>query len=54
MDFVELSFSNIKLEIENYLRGEYKKANILFNPSSPYGQVLSVLEDFKTKYKNPF
>lgn len=45
MEFVELSFSNIKTEVENYLKSEYKKANILFTPASPYGQILSVLEN---------
>ena len=45
MDFIELSFNNIKTEVENYLKGEYKKANILFTPASPYGQILSVLEN---------
>ena len=45
MEFIELSFSNIKGEVENYLKLQYKKANILYSPSSPYGQILHVLEN---------
>lgn len=43
--FSLLSFSGIKAEIENYLRTEHNKANILFSPASPYGQILSVIEN---------
>ncbi len=45
MKFVEITFSNIKSEIERFLKSEYKKANILFSPASPYGQILNILEN---------
>lgn len=43
--FVELSFSKIKSEIESFLKSEHSKAELLYSPSSPYGQILSVLEN---------
>lgn len=45
MKFVEISFSNIKAEIERFLRDEHNKANTLYSPASPYGQILSVLQN---------
>jgi hypothetical protein len=43
--FSEITFTNIKFEVERYLKETFNKANILFSPSSPYGQILSVLEN---------
>jgi hypothetical protein len=43
--FSSIAFNNIKEEIERSLRDEHNKANILFSPSSPYGQILSVIEN---------
>ena len=45
VNFSSISFSNIKAEIERYLRSEHGKANILYSPASPYGQILSVIEN---------
>ena len=45
MTFTEISFKKIKNEIESFLRQEHSKANLLFSPSSPYGQILSVIEN---------
>ena len=45
MNFIEIRFSSIKKEIENFLKTEYNKASILFSSASPYGQILSVLEN---------
>jgi hypothetical protein len=45
MKFIELSFNNIKLEIERYLREEHNKASVLYSPASPYGQILFVLQN---------
>ena len=45
LNFTAITFTNIKFEIENYLKSEYNKANILFSPASPYGQILSVIEN---------
>ena len=43
--FSSISFSGIKAEIERYLTTEFGKAGILYSPASPYGQILSVLEN---------
>jgi len=43
--FSSISFRNIKNEIERYLKSEHGKANVLFSPASPYGQILSVIEN---------
>lgn len=45
MKFTELSFTKIKGQIEDFLKTEYGKANILFSRASPYGQILSVIEN---------
>jgi len=45
MKFVEISFGNIKGEIERFLKKEHNKGSILYSPASPYGQILSVLEN---------
>lgn len=44
LKFSSITFSNIKLEIENYLRKTYNKADQLFSPASPYGHVIQVTE----------
>jgi len=43
--FSEITFSNVKFEVENFLRNEYNKANVLFSTASPYGQILLVVEN---------
>jgi hypothetical protein len=43
--FSSISFSGIKDEIERFLRSEHNKAGILFSPASPYGHILSVIEN---------
>lgn len=43
--FSSIAFNNIKAEIERYLKSEHNKANILYSPASPYGQILSVIEN---------
>jgi len=45
MRFVEISFANIKNEIERFLRTEHNRAGILYSPASPFGQILDVLEN---------
>jgi hypothetical protein len=45
MRFVEISFSAIKDEIEAFLRNEHNKSSILYSPASPFGQILSVVEN---------
>ena len=44
-NFVEITYSNIKSEIENFLKTEHNKGGILYSPASPYGQILSVFEN---------
>lgn len=43
--FSSISFTGIKGEIERYLSNEFGRAGILYSPASPYGQILSVLEN---------
>ena len=43
--FTEISFDNIKSQIENYLQTQYAKSSLLFDESSPYGQILFVVEN---------
>jgi hypothetical protein len=43
--FSTITFSAIKAEVERFLRSEHRKAGILFSPASPYGQILSVVEN---------
>ena len=45
MKFVEISFANIKSEIERFLRTEHNKSSVLYSPASPYGQILGVLQN---------
>lgn len=47
MDFVGIRFTKIKQNVENFLTTEYNKASILFSSSSPYGQILSVVENLQ-------
>ena len=44
-NFSEITFSNIKSQIETFLKQTYAKSNILFSSSSPYGQILTVIEN---------
>jgi len=43
--FIEITFQRAKTEIQRYLKSEYAKADILFTNSSPYGQILGVVEN---------
>lgn len=45
-DLSQILFTNIKGEVETYLKTQHNKASLLFSPASPYGQILSVLESF--------
>jgi hypothetical protein len=44
-NFTEITFSNIKSQIETFLKQTYAKSNINFSSSSPYGQILTVIEN---------
>ena len=43
--FSEITFNGIRDEINRYLREEHNKAGILFSPASPYGHILTVIEN---------
>lgn len=45
--FSEVSFSKLKSEVEQYVKQQYNKAELLFTNASVYGQILSVLENLK-------
>jgi len=45
MNLTELSFSKVKTQIESFLQQEYSKSGILYSNASPYGQILSVVEN---------
>lgn len=45
LKFVEITYQNIKFEIEKFLKTEHSKANLLYSPASPYGHILTVLEN---------
>lgn len=45
MNLTQISFPRLKVEVERYLREEYSKGGLVFDISSPYGQVLAVLEN---------
>jgi len=44
-NFIQITYSNIKADIEAFLRVQHNKGQILYSPASPYGQILSVLEN---------
>jgi hypothetical protein len=45
MNFTEISFSKIKSEIELFLKKEHSRSGLLYSPSSPFGQILIVVEN---------
>lgn len=45
MKLTEITFERIKTEIENYLRVEHNRTNVTFSPSSPFGQVMGVIQN---------
>jgi hypothetical protein len=45
MNLTEITFDKVKAEIELYLQQENSKAGILYSNASPYGQILSVVEN---------
>ena len=43
---IELNYTNLTNQIINWLSSAYEKSSILFNPASPYGQILEVIKEF--------
>jgi len=43
---IELNYANLTTQINNWLSSVYDKSGILFNSSSPYGQILQVTKGF--------
>jgi len=44
LKLTEILFSKAKTEVERYLKEVYNRADEIFSPASPYGQILTVLE----------
>jgi hypothetical protein len=45
MKLTEITFDKLKIEVESYLKKQYNKVDMLFTNASPYGQILSVVEN---------
>ena len=45
-EYVELNFTNLTIQVNNWLSETYNKSGILFNASSPYGQLLQQMKEF--------
>ena len=45
LNLTEITFNNIKSQIETYLKQEYAKSDIIYSPASPYGQILFVIQN---------
>jgi len=45
LEFNSITFQNIKEETENFLRKIYNKADQVFSPASPYGQVIRITQE---------
>jgi hypothetical protein len=45
MNLTEITFGKVKSQIESFLQQEYSKSGILFSNASPFGQILSVVEN---------
>lgn len=43
---IELNYKNLTVQIVNWLSSKYEKSSILFNASSPYGQIIEVVKEF--------
>lgn len=43
---IELNYTNLSTQINNWLSSVYDKSGILFNSASPYGQMLQVIKEF--------
>ena len=44
-NFIELKFKDLTEQTNTWLRNVYQKSDILFNSSSPYGQLLTFIEE---------
>lgn len=44
-NFIQITYNNIKSEVEYFLKKEHNKGNLLFSKASPFGQILSVMEN---------
>jgi len=43
--FIEIEYDKLTEQINGWLRYTYKKADIVFNSASPYGQIINVLKE---------
>ena len=46
-NFIQISFKNIKAEVERFLKLEHNKSDVLYSEASPFGQIISVLENLQ-------
>lgn len=44
-EFIELKYSDLTSQINNWLKSVYSKSDINFNSASPYGQILNVTKE---------
>ncbi|MCK9476338.1 MAG: hypothetical protein M0R46_10480 [Candidatus Muirbacterium halophilum] len=44
-NFIQITYNNIKNEVEYFLKKEHNKGKLLFSKASPFGQILSVMEN---------
>ena len=45
MKLTEITFERLKAEIETYLRQEHNRTNVTYSPSSPFGQIMGVIQN---------
>jgi len=43
--FSQITFNNIKTEIETFLKKTYSRADVTYSPASPFGHILTILEE---------
>lgn len=46
MRFSEITFNNIKNEVEYFLKKTYNKAGTVFGPATAYGQILQIVQEY--------
>jgi len=42
---IELNYTNLTIQIKDWLSSVYEKSDVLFNSASPYGQILDVVKE---------
>jgi hypothetical protein len=47
MNFIQIAFNNIKSETERFLKREHNKSSLSYSPASPFGHILSTLQQYQ-------